>query len=272
MKRILPVFSFILFSLVSNAGTVDTVSIFSNSMHRNIKCVVIKPDIYKHKITKFPVVYFLHGYGGSYSNCITRIPQLKEYADTYGMIIVCPDGALSSWYLNSPVDSNFRYETHIAYEVVDYIDKHYKTLADKNHRAITGLSMGGYGALFLSLRHPDIFGAAAAMSGAMDISSLKGQFDIIKRVGDTIIHAGDWYKLSLVNMIGDYANTPVKIIFDCGIKDIFIDQNRRMHQKMLELNIPHEYTERPGLHGWDYWRNSIPYHLFFFRNFFNITR
>lgn len=157
MKGIIFLFFFFLYSLRLTAGTVDTVSIYSASMHKPIKCVVIKPDNYKHKITKFPVVYFLHGYGGSYSNCIIRIPQLKDYADNYQLIIVCPDGAPSSWYLDSPVDTAYRYETHVTFEVVNYIDAHYKTLADKKHRAITGLSMGGHGALFLALRHPDIF-------------------------------------------------------------------------------------------------------------------
>jgi S-formylglutathione hydrolase FrmB len=269
MKRIPFLFLFFFYSLVSAAGTVDTVSILSNSMHRAIKCVVIKPDLYKHKVTKFPVVYFLHGYGGSYSNCITRIPQLKDYADTYQMIIVCPDGAFSSWYFDSPVDTTFMFETHVAFEVVNFVDTHYRTLANKDHRAICGLSMGGHGAFFLALRHPDIFGAAAAMSGGMDLSDSRNKFDILKRIGDTITQASRWHNLSIIYMIEQYTNTPVKLLFDCGNKDIFIESNRRLHQKMLSLKIPHDYTERFGEHNWDYWRNSIPYHLLFFRNFFN---
>lgn len=269
MKRFTLLFFFFLYSLQLMAGTVDTISIFSNSMHRAIKCVVIKPDNYKHKITKFPVVYYLHGYGGSYSNCIIRIPKLKDYADTYQVIIVCPDGAASSWYFDSPVDPTYRYETHIAFEVVGYIDAHYRTLANKNHRAITGHSMGGHGALFLALRHPDIFGAAGSMSGGMDLNSINTKYDIALRLGNTLTHARDWHDLTVINLIEQYTSTPVKIMFDCGINDIFIESNRSLHQKMLQLNIPHDYTERPGVHGWDYWRNSIVYHLLYFRKFFN---
>jgi enterochelin esterase-like enzyme len=73
----------------------------------------------------------------------------------------------------------------------------------------------------------------------------------------------------VINVIENYTNTDVKIIFDCGIRDIFIEGNRRLHQKMLQLKIPHEYTERPGAHNWDYWRNSVGAELYFFSKFFS---
>ncbi len=257
------------FSVQLFAGTVDTVSIYSNSMQKPIKAVVIKPDSYKIKTNRFPVVYLLHGYSGNYNNWISRVPELKNYADTYQTIIVCPDGGYGSWYFDSPVDSTYRYETFIAEEVVHYIDKFFKTLADKDHRAITGLSMGGHGALFLALRHDDIFGAAASMSGGVDLTESKNRFEISKRIGDTLTHAKNWHDLTVINLIENYTHTTLKILFDCGDKDIFIEGNRRLHQKMLQLKIPHEYIERPGQHNWDYWRSSIPFQLFFFRNFFN---
>lgn len=264
----LPVFV-LWFSAKLLAGSVDTISIYSNSMHKPIKCVVIKPDSYKKKVNKFPVVYLLHGYDGWYSNWIIRVPELKNYADIYQTIIVCPDGAKASWYFDSPVDTTYRYETHLATEVVDFIDKSYRTLADKNHRAITGLSMGGHGALFLALRHPDIFGAAGSMSGVVDLKTSKNSYDISKRIGDTLTHKTDWHDLTVINLVENYTNTTLKIIFDCGNKDNFVDGNRRLHQKMLQLKIPHDYIERPGEHSWDYWRNSIPYQLLFFQKFFN---
>ena len=269
MKKIFLLIFVIGTCLCSNAGTVDTIAIFSNSMHKTIKCVVIKPSNYARGKARFPVVYYLHGYGGSYSNCITRIPQLTNYADLYKLIIVCPDGAIGSWYFDSPTDTAYRYETHISTEVVGYIDSHFKTVADPQHRAICGLSMGGHGAMFLALRHPTIFGAAAAMSGGMDLTDSKTQFEIALRIGDTTTNAKYWHDWSIINLIEQYPNTPVKILFDCGNRDIFIESNRRLHQKMLALKIPHDYIERFGVHGWDYWRNSIPYQLLFFRNFFN---
>lgn len=258
----------ILVSVVSPAATVDTVSVYSNSMHKYINAVVIKPDTYKKKKNSFPVVYLLHGYDGWYSNWIIRVPALINYADQYQTLIVCPDGAKSSWYFDSPLDTTYRYETHIATEVVNFVDKNYRTMADKNHRAITGLSMGGHGALFLALRHPDVFGAAGSMSGGVDLKESKNRFDISKRIGDTILQAKNWQDLTVINLIENHTGTGVKIIFDCGNKDIFIDGNRRLHQKMLELKIPHEYIERPGKHDWDYWSNAISFQLLFFKQFF----
>ena len=269
MKQSIILFFFSLCLLRTTAGTVDTVSIYSNAMHRLIKCVVIKPNNYKDKSTRYPVVYLLHGYGGNYANCITRVPQLKDHVDTYQVIIVCPDGGFSSWYIDSKVDSNFRYETHIAIEVVNYVDENYRTIADREHRAIMGNSMGGHGALSLGLKHGNVFGAAASISGGVDLEILKGQFDVSKRIGDTRTHARDWHDLSVINLIEKYTGTRLRISVDCGTNDIFIDANRRFHRKMLELKIPHDYTERPGEHNWEYWRKSLPYQLLFFSNFFN---
>lgn len=271
MKKIIILFTILLFSFTGIAGTADTVVIVSNSMHKSINCVVIKPDAYKYtKLNQhFPVVYLLHGYSGKYSDWIIKMPEgLKALADENKVIIVCPDGGFSSWYFDSPVDSAFRYETYVATEVVNYIDKNYRTIADKAHRAITGLSMGGHGGLFLALRHPDIFGAAGSMSGGVDLSESRNRFDIMKRIGDTTINAQNWHDYSVVNLIENYANTPVKIIIDCGINDIFIKGNRLLNKKMLELKIPHEYIERPGEHNWEYWKNAVGYQLYFFRKYF----
>lgn len=251
------------------AGTVDTVTVYSNSMHKAINCVVIKPDEYVVTEKHFPVVYLLHGYSGNYSNWITKVPALKTYADTYNILIVCPDGNYSSWYFDSPVDSTYRYETYITSEVVQYIDSHYKTIANKEHRAITGLSMGGHGALFLGFRHSDTFGAVGSMSGGVDLNESRNKFEIAKRIGDTISYANNWKNLSVLNLVENYTGTNLKIIFDCGIDDIFIDGNRQLHQKLLQLKIAHDYYERPGKHNWAYWDNSISFQLLYFHHFFN---
>jgi S-formylglutathione hydrolase FrmB len=85
------------------------------------------------------------------------VPELKTYADEYKVLIVCPDGGNSSWYFDSPVDSTMKYETYIGKEVPDYIDAHYKTIKNRTARAITGLSMGGHGALFIAFRHSNFW-------------------------------------------------------------------------------------------------------------------
>lgn len=247
------------------AGKVDTASIYSPSMHRNIKCVVVLPDAYKKKSNHFPVVYLLHGYSGNYSNWIVKEPLLKKYANDYQLIIACPDGAFGSWFFDSPLDSNYRYETYVAKEVPAFIDSAYRTISERNARAITGLSMGGHGAMWLSFRHADVFGAAASMSGGVDLMESVGKFDISKRLGDT----SNWHGYSVLNAIEQKPSDSLALLFDCGINDIFIEGNRSLHRKMLQLKITHDYTERPGAHNWDYWKASLPYHLLFFRRYFD---
>jgi S-formylglutathione hydrolase FrmB len=270
MKRLLAVITLVINCQCVNAATVDTISIYSNAMHKDFKCVVIKPDTYKKKKNNYPVVYLLHGYDGWYSNWIIREPKLKDYADRYQLMIVCPDGGKSSWYFDSPIDSTMKYETYIGKEVPEYIDAHYNTIKDRKARAITGLSMGGHGALFLAFRHSEIFGACGSMSGGVDLNYSRNKFDIMKRIGDTISHADNWKKYIVMNIIENYPKDSLAIIFDCGNSDeLYTEANRIFHKKMLQLKIPHDYTERPGRHNWDYWRNSIQYHLLFFRNYFD---
>jgi S-formylglutathione hydrolase FrmB len=264
---LLPCLLFIFFS--AKAAVVDTINIYSNAMHREFKCVVIKPGTYKKKNNNYPVVYLLHGYSGWYSNWIIRVPELKKYADQYQLLIVCPDGGYSSWYFDSPVDSTMKYETYIGKEVPDYIDAHYKTIKDRKARAITGLSMGGHGALFLAFRHAETFGACGSMSGGVDLNYSRNKFDIMKRIGDTIQYAGNWKKYIVMNVIENYPKDSLTIIFDCGTEDFYYEPNHKLHEKMLALKIPHDYTERAGKHEWAYWRNSIQYHLLFFKNYFD---
>ena len=237
-------------------------------MKKPIKCVVIRPGIYNQKNKAFPVVYLLHGFSGDYSNWITKVPELSAYTDLYQLIIVCPDGDYASWYFDSPVNLRMKYETYIGIELPKYIDSAYKTLKNRKQRAITGLSMGGHGALFIAWRHADKFGACGSMSGVMELKESAHRFDIEKVLGDTLNHSDTWKNYSVLNVIEKKPFMPLKVIIDCGVDDPFISGNRKVHQKMLQLKIAHIYNERPGTHGWQYWKNSIPFHLLFFSKYF----
>ncbi|UAY52396.1 alpha/beta hydrolase [Ferruginibacter albus] len=261
---------FYLLPFFCTAATVDTITIYSAAMKKSISCVVISPNSYKTQKSNYPVVYLLHGYSGNYSNWIQKVPSLKKQADDYQMLLICPDGGFSSWYFDSPVDSTMRYETYISKEVIKYIDTHYRTIKNKHGRAIAGLSMGGHGALFLSIRHPELFGACGSMSGGVDLLSSHNKYDIIKRIGDTTTNNPYWHDYSAVNFIENYKpSDSLAFIIDCGTSDGFYTINHQLHEKMLSLKIQHDYIERPGEHNWDYWANAVKYQLLFFRNYFN---
>lgn len=268
MRSILLIVSFLLLSTVSFAGKVDTLNIYSAAMKRSYKCVVITPENYK-KAKAFPVVYLLHGYTGAYNNWIKRVPELAKHADTYQTIIVCPDGDFGSWYFDSPVDSTKRFETYVAKEIPAYIEANYKTINDRKARAITGLSMGGHGGLFLGFRHASYFGACGSMSGALVIEAITGkQYGMAKLLGDTTNKAL-YRSYSIMGEMEKYPKDSLAIIMDCGTEDFILEMSRAAHQKMLALKIPHDYTERPGKHDWQYWGTAIEYQLLYFRNYFN---
>ncbi len=133
---------------------------------------------------------------------------------------------------------------------------------------------GGVGILwaavwFLAFRNAGEFGACGSMSGGVDLNSSRNRFDVIKRIGDTITYASNWQKYSVMNIIENYPKDSLAIIFDCGTEDFFYSGNHALHEKMLRLKIPHDYTERPGKHEWPYWANAVRYQLLFFRTCFD---
>ncbi len=259
---------FLTFTL-SVYAQVDTIQVQSIAMSKSIKNVVITPDSYDTN-TAFPVVYLLHGAGGNYSSWVKGVPQLQQYANDHQMIIVCPDGGRTSWYWDSPIDEKMKYETYVSQELVKKIDEDYSTIASPKGRAITGLSMGGHGALFLAIKHQDVYGAAGSQSGGVDIRPFPNSWDMAERLGEFSEFPENWEKNTVINMLHLLSGreTKLKMIFECGTSDFFYDGNKRLHQKMLQMNIPHDYSERPGAHNWAYWNNSIKYQLLFFESFF----
>jgi S-formylglutathione hydrolase FrmB len=269
MKYVLGSLLLLLGFFGANAAQVDTVAVYSGAMHKSLKCVVITPDSYKDKQQHYPVVYILHGYSGNYSDYIKKIPAIAAIADTYQMMLVFPDGGFNSWYLDSPVDSAIRFETYVWKEIPSYIDAHYRTQPSREQRAITGLSMGGHGALYLAIRHQETFGAAGSMSGGVDVRPFPNNWELSQKLGTYKDHAANWDQHVVVNQLSNLKNDSLSIIIDCGVKDFFIDVNRQLHQRLLEQGISHDYVERAGAHTWDYWSNAIMYQLFYFHRFFN---
>jgi S-formylglutathione hydrolase FrmB len=269
MKQLIAV-TLIIFSVsFLQAGTVDTLTIRSRAMQRDFKCVVIKPAAYLlKKNLRYPVVYLLHGHSGNYKSWITQAPELTYYADTYQLIIVCPDGDYNSWYIDSPVDSTQKFETYISKEVPEVIEKKYRTTANRKARAITGLSMGGHGGLSIGLKHADFFGACGSMSGGVDLRPFAKNWQLVYKLGDTIRQAANWKNYSVTHLIETYRGDSSKIIIDCGTEDFFYSVNKVLHEKMLRLKISHDYTERPGAHDWNYWKNAVKYQLLFFKSYF----
>mgnify|MGYP006104103587 CR=1 FL=1 len=114
---------------------VDTLIIFSESMNKTIPNLVIKPLKYKQNGAKLPVLYLLHGAGGNYTNWLLKVPLIKKYASDFNILIVCPDGGKTSWYFDSPIDQQMKYETYISKELIEFIDQKYNTISQKKRQS-----------------------------------------------------------------------------------------------------------------------------------------
>jgi S-formylglutathione hydrolase FrmB len=278
MKIVSLVFLFLGFSFLhnkTNAATVDTIDVYSCLMQKEIKTVVVKPDGYKKNKIGYNTVYLLHGFSGDYSNWIKKVPQIKDLADAYKMIIVCPDGGYSSWYFDSPIDNAYQYESFVSTELVHHIDKNYKTINDPKARALTGLSMGGLGGIYVGLKHPESFGAIGSMSGALEITMITDKrYQVEKRLGDTtaVNFEKNWKTHSTFAMIDTLKTTTQAIIVDCGTDDFVLMFSEQLHKKLMAKKIKHDYIVRPGKHDWPYWSNAVQYQLLFFKNYFDAAK
>jgi len=252
------------------AYQVDVKHIAASQMAQSHAVSIVLPDSYSQADMRYPVLYLLHGHGGDYQNWVTET-AVAALADKYNIIVVTPDGNTDKWYTDSPVNKQSRYRSYIAHDVVNYIDQHYRTIATAAGRGISGLSMGGYGALHIGLQHPELFGALGSTSGGVDPRDFAGRWGLNEVLGDPTKHADNWQAAAIVNQISILKQHGQLLYLDCGSDDFFIEVNRQLHQTLRTNNISHHYAEWPGSHNWDYWRASIQYQMVFFNQFFTGT-
>lgn len=251
------------------AQRIDTVVVHSASMNRYIHNLVVVPENHdKQSFHKFPVIYLLNGHGGNHLSFIKQVKnELPQIASEKGIIFVCPNGD-NSWYWNSPIDPKFQFETYISKELIEYIDQNYRTINSPKGRAISGFSMGGHGALWNAINHPDIFGACGSMSGGVDIRPFPNSWNMKDRLGKYADNKERWNKHTVIEQLHKIQPNTLSIIIDCGTSDFFFKVNEQLHKRMLEMNIPHDYITRPGAHNSKYWNNALDYQILFFEKFF----
>lgn len=267
MKRFL--ISFVLLVLTTSAWAFNhqVVNVYSPSMQKEVAVTIITPEGYAEDGGAYNVVYLLHGFGDD-NDAWYEKGKVGPYADHYNLIFVCPDGE-KSWYWDSPIDPLYCYETFVTEELIAWVDASYSTRASREGRVISGLSMGGHGALFLALRHQDLFGAAGSTSGGVDIRPFPDGWDMAKRLGTQEESPQNWEDYTVINLVHLLpTDGSLALIIDCGTEDFFYDVNCALHQKLMQQGVPHDFYVRPGRHHWPYWRGSIQHQLLFFDNYF----
>ncbi len=254
-----------LFSTGLQAARIDTLQVLSPSMSTNIEVIVISPD--NSHSQACPVIYLLHGHGGNAKVWLNIKPELPQIADEKGIIIVCPDGK-NSWYWDSPLNKNMCYETFISKELVEFVDAQYNTIPSREGRAITGLSMGGHGAMWNAIRHSDVFSAAGSTSGGVDIRPFPKNWHMSLQLGEKDKNQQNWETHTVINLVPTLKPGQLAMIIDCGMGDFFLEVNKNFHEALSKQGINHDFILHPGVHNNTYWNNSIDYQILFFQKHF----
>ena len=308
------------------AGHAQTITFHSDALGVDKQAVVYLPASYERSpARRYPVFYYLHGLGGDETNWI-KAGHLDTAADRLGLdaIVVMPDGD-DDFYVDSaePIDYDAcmsggaglfvtsalkidrrahecvrkrDYETYITRDLIGYVDGHYRTIAARDGRAVAGLSMGGFGALMLAGRHPELFAAAASHSGV-----------------DSLFYAGPYpYDAAHVQLLGDVVSWPsataasnpaidpigawvrglfgrdkafwsahdpvallaalgpgkVAIYIDCGTEDDFhLDAHAAyLHDQLAAAHIDNAFFLGPGRHNFAFWGPRVTESLRFLRD------
>ena len=236
---------------------------FSTALHKMTGAIVLLPEREEFG-GPFPVFYLLHGLSDDYT-AWTRKTRIEQHVQDYPLIVVMPDGGRGFY---TDAREGYAYDTAITRDLVALVDRTFHTDARRDARAIGGLSMGGYGALRLALRHPDLFCSATSHSGALAVggapvdhtAELPDEFadvfdadfgaELRRLFGENPVGGPDDLRALAEGV--DRRMLPALRI-DCGTEDVLLVENRAFHHVLETLGIPHEYAEYPGSHTWEYW-------------------
>lgn len=231
---------------------------FSEALGRQTAANVIVPQIKQQ--SGFPVFYLLHGLSDDHTAWMRRT-SVERYMDGLPMIVVMPDGGRGFY---TDAEQGFAYESAIVRDLVPFIDATFQTCAGRGGRCIGGLSMGGYGALKLALKFPEMFCGATSHSGALTKAHHRrdGETAELDRIFGRNGEGGPNDLFALAEKI-ERSKLPALRI-DCGTEDSLLDRSRDFHAHLERLAIPHEYAEFSGGHDWNYWdkrvREALAFH------------
>jgi S-formylglutathione hydrolase FrmB len=254
-------------------GRAECVSLPSKILARTIPyCVLLPPSYDAEKTRRYPILYLLHGLGDNeemlvHSGGMNLVEDLWEQRELGEFLIVTPAGG-ASFYINSH-DGKRRYEDFFLQEFMPGIEKRYRAQAGRGTRGIAGISMGGYGALHMAFRHPQLFTVVGAHSAALmekmpNISAENSrQIGRLRVLGDAFGSPFDpaFWNQNDPETIARSANLAgLKIYLDCGSEDDYgFDAGAAALDKLLtSRHIAHEFHLYPGGHNWSYFAEHLP--------------
>lgn len=253
--------------LAAAPGSIKCDLVPSKILDHTVDYCIDLPADYASSGKRYPVLYFLHGLFGNDHRWIDRggkeiFDRLTTDGTIGQFIVVLPNGG-ETFYINSE-DGKDRYEDFFVQELVPFIDHHYRTIATRDARGISGLSMGGYGALHLAMRHPGLFGSVAATSAVLipklpDPLPTEGRWRFYSRILShafgSPLNQAYWEENNPLTLAKDPSKFQgLKIYFDVGDQDRYgFEKGAAVLDEILDKeNYPHTYALRPGGHGWDF--------------------
>lgn len=210
---------------------------------------------------KFPVLYLLHGGGGGFRDW-SNYSDIASYAG-HGLVLIMPEGH-SSYYTNSADRPKDRYEDYIVHNLIADVEQRFPVLSGRANRAIAGVSMGGFGAVVLGLKHPELFVFAAGLSSALDVPSRPFSIKRFNQWRDHRAIFGPWESQRrresdpylLVRSV-DPATAPY-FFLTCGEQEGLLAANRKFASLLQARHFRHEFHTRLGGHDWNQWNQRIP--------------
>jgi S-formylglutathione hydrolase FrmB len=265
------------FLLVQSAFAAPTARIECKSLPSKILarpvnyCTVLPPSYHADKTRKFPVLYFFHGLGDNeqmfvHGGTFNLVQDLWERKQIGEFLIVTPEAG-ATFYINSH-SGKVRYEDFLVREFLPGIEARYRVKAGRSNRGVSGVSMGGFGALHLSFRHPELFAAVSAQSPALmteipAVARNAGNGMRSRVLGETFGSPPDpafWERNSPITLAKKANLAGLKIYFDCGDRDDygFEEGAKALDNVLTSRRIPHEAHIYPGRHDWQYFAEHLP--------------
>ena len=255
----------------ANAGKVVTDSLSSSILGATVKYNVYLPNGFEKSNQQYPVIYLLHGLSDSYTAWVekggmqTVVDELIGTGELQDVIIIMPNAGgpdiHNTWngYFNMP---GWNYEDFFFKELIPQLEKKYRVVGDKAHRAVMGLSMGGGGSTVYCQRHPDMFSSCYAMSAWLDNNQGEVGGQNLKK--DKLYYVSkavsDHSALAFIDNADDAtleSLRSVKWFFDCGDDDFLVRLSFELHMKMKEKRVNSELRVRNGVHNWEYWHTAL---------------
>ena len=259
-----------------SAGRVECSTVSSKLLARSVRfCALLPPAYDSQPARRFPVLYWLHGLGQNEQSFVeaggpAMIDDLRSRGAVGDFILIAPDGA-RTFYLNSH-DNKVRYEDFFIREFLPAMETRYRIDASRATRGISGVSMGGFGALHFGLKYPAMFGSASAHSAAVmeqppaSMASGGVRMGFLEAVFGMPLDRPFWDRQSLFTLAKHASpSEDWKIYFDCGSQDDFgfEDGNQALDRLLTKRGIRHEFHLYPGNHGWVYFARHLPTSLQF---------